>query len=74
MGAFLAVSSRREPKFVQLKAPIERLKNGHILPTGQWYAPSVVYSVILCYTLLNQAINQQQYQQQKDKPQKKSLE
>ena len=23
MGAFLAVSSRREPKFVQLEAPVE---------------------------------------------------
>ena len=22
-------------------------KNGHILPTGQWYAPSAVHSVIL---------------------------
>ena len=32
------------------------------------------YTLILCYTLLNQAINQQQYQQQKDKPQKKSIE
>ena len=51
MGAFLAVSSRHEPKFVQLNAPIERLKNGHILPTGQWYAPSAAYSVILCYVV-----------------------
>ena len=29
-----------------------RYKNGHILLTGQWYAPSAVYSVILLYTLL----------------------
>merc|ERR1712012_282631 len=27
-------------------------KNGHILPTGQWYAPSAIHSVILCYILL----------------------
>ena len=32
-------------------------KNGHILPTGQWYAPSEVYSVILCYTLLYSALH-----------------
>ena len=31
-------------------------KNGHILPTGQWYAPSAVHSVILCYTLLYSAL------------------
>ena len=31
-------------------------KNGHILPTGQWYAPSEVHSVILCYTLLYSAL------------------
>merc|ERR1711963_981763 len=31
-------------------------KNGHILPTGQWYAPSAVYSVILCYILLYSAL------------------
>ena len=31
-------------------------KNGHILPTGQWYNPSVVYSVILCNTLLYSVI------------------
>ena len=34
---------------------------------------TLLYSVILCYTLLNQAINQQQYQQQKEKPQKKKV-
>ena len=27
-----------------------------ILPTGQWYAPSAVHSVILCYTLLYSAL------------------
>ena len=31
-------------------------KNGHILPTGQWYAPSAVHSVILCYILLYSAL------------------
>ena len=32
-------------------------KNGHILPTGQWYALSAVYSYIFCYTLLYSAIH-----------------
>ena len=32
-------------------------KNGHILPTGQWYAPSAVHSVILCYILLYSALH-----------------
>ena len=31
------------------------VKNSHILPTGQWYAPSAVHPVILCYTLLYSA-------------------
>ena len=38
-----------------IRAP-DGAKNGHILPTGQWYAPSAVYSVILCYTLLYSVI------------------
>ena len=33
------------------------IKNGHILPRGQWYAPSAVYSVIFCYTLLYSALH-----------------
>ena len=28
-----------------------------ILPTGQWYAPSAVHSVILCYILLYSALH-----------------
>ena len=39
-----------------LKSSPQNVKNGHILPTGQWYAPSAVHSVILCYTLLNSAL------------------
>ena len=34
---------------------LTELKMAIILPTGQWYAPSAVYSVILCYTLLYSA-------------------
>ena len=33
-----------------IRAP-DGAKNGHILPTGQWYAPSAVYSGILLHTL-----------------------
>merc|ERR1711963_1291980 len=40
----------------QLDSKPVTVKNGHILPTGQWYAPSAVYSVILCYTLLFSAL------------------
>ena len=32
-------------------------KNCHILPTGQWYAPSAIHSVILCYILLYSALH-----------------
>ena len=32
------------------------IKMAIILPTGQWYAPSAVPSVILCYTLLYSAL------------------
>ena len=42
--------------FEQFKTPHVKFKNGHILPTGQWYAPSAVQSVILCYTLLYSAL------------------
>merc|ERR1711952_212904 len=34
---------------------LTELKIAIILPTGQWYAPSAVHSVILCYTLLYSA-------------------
>ena len=45
------------PELRQQRNPQHCLeKNGHILPTGQWYAPSAVHSVILCYTLLNSAL------------------
>ena len=32
------------------------VKMAIILPTGQWYAPSAVHSVILSYTLLYSAL------------------
>ena len=34
---------------------MRKIKMAIILPTGQWYAPSAVHSVILCYTLLYSA-------------------
>ena len=42
----LCLKDRRNETILKIKTTVltllETLKNGHILPTGQWYAPSAV--------------------------------